>query len=128
MKRIIIVIIPVIVAAIMLVILKTVLFIGYVPTTSMEPTLKEDSIIIGIRRYRRLEKRDIVIFRHEGKLLVKRIAGVGGQHIRLYNQVYIVPQGCYLMLGDNAADSYDSRYWSNPYVPEDDIIAKVLHE
>ena len=128
MKRIIIVIIPVIVAAIMFVILKTILFIGYVPSTSMEPTLKQDSIIIGIRRYRRLEKHDIVIFRHEGKLLVKRIAGVGGQHIRLYNQVYIVPQGCYLMLGDNAADSYDSRYWSNPYVPEDDIIAKVLHE
>ena len=128
MKRIIIVIIPVIVAAIMLVILKTVLFIGYVPSTSMEPTLKQDSIIIGIRRYRRLEKRDIVIFRHEGKLLVKRIAGVGGQHIRLYNQIYIVPQGCYLMLGDNAEDSYDSRYWSNPYVPESDIIAKVLHE
>ena len=66
--------------------------------------------------------------KRQAKLLVKRIAGVGWQHIRLYNQIYVVPQGCYLMLGDNAADSYDSRYWSNPYVPESDIIAKVLHK
>jgi len=31
------------------------------------------------------------------------------------------------MLGDNASDSFDSRYWGDPFVPEGDIIALVLH-
>ncbi len=30
------------------------------------------------------------------------------------------------MLGDNRNNSADARYWSDPYVPEDKILAKVL--
>lgn len=126
MKRIKIVIIPIIAAVIILIVLRTILFVGYVPSTSMEPTFHKDSIIFGIRKFRRLEKRDIVIFRHEGKLLVKRIIGVAGERIRLYDRVYFVPKDNYLMLGDNLMDSYDSRYWDNPYVSKDDILAKVI--
>ena len=126
MKRIKIVIFPIIAAGIILIVLRTILFVGYVPSTSMEPTLYKDSIIIGIRKYRRLEKRDIVIFRHEGKLLVKRIVGVAGERIRLYNRIYFVPEDSYLMLGDNLTDSYDSRYWDNPYIMKSDILAKVI--
>ena len=36
-----------------------------------------------------------------------------------------VPEGCYLVLGDNRNDSYDARYWENTYVTEDEIIGKA---
>jgi len=83
--------------------------------------------------------------------LVKRIIGLPGETVDIKNnQVYInqsqtpleepylrepmesedyhftVPSGCYLMLGDNRNNSADARYWSDPYVPEDKILAKVL--
>ena len=37
-----------------------------------------------------------------------------------------VPEGCYLMLGDNRNHSIDTRGWEDPYVTEDEIKAKVL--
>lgn len=33
-----------------------------------------------------------------------------------------VPEGCYYMFGDNADNSYDSRYWDEPFVSEEDVI------
>ena len=40
-----------ILSSLLLVLMKTVLFLGYVPTESMEPTLKKDSFILGTRLY-----------------------------------------------------------------------------
>ena len=60
---------------------QTVLLIGYVPTASMEPTLKEGSFILGFRHYGKLKSGDIVVFKHEGAQLVKRIAAVPGESI-----------------------------------------------
>ena len=37
-----------------------------------------------------------------------------------------VPEGCYLMLGDNRNDSWDSRYWTNNYVEENQILGESL--
>jgi len=71
-------IVPAFVIAGILILFRFVLFIGYVPTESMEPTLHKDSFIIGSRIFGELDVGDIVVFRHEGKLLVKRIAAVGG--------------------------------------------------
>ena len=61
--------------------MKAVFLFGYVPTASMEPTLPEGSYILGLRIYGELEKGDIIIFKHDGKLLVKRIAALPGEAI-----------------------------------------------
>ena len=83
--------------------------------------------------------------------LVKRIIGLPGETVDIRdNQIYInqsdtpldepylpepmdsenyhfqVPEGCYLMLGDNRNHSRDARDWSAPYVPEEAITAKAL--
>ena len=67
--------------AITLILFKVVFLFGYVPTESMEPTLKKDSYIVGTRIYSRLGVGDIIIFHHDGKLLVKRIAAEEGEPV-----------------------------------------------
>ena len=54
----------------------TVLFVGIVPSSSMEPTIPEGSIILGNRLVGSLGRGDIIVFRHGGKILVKRIVAV----------------------------------------------------
>lgn len=39
-----------------------------------------------------------------------------------------VPEDCYFMMGDNRNNSGDARYWRNPYISKDKMIAKVLFE
>ncbi|WP_300785330.1 signal peptidase I [uncultured Acetatifactor sp.] len=120
--------VPLITMFVTFILLKCVFLIGYVPTESMEPTLERGSYIIGCRIYSSLEVGDIIIFRHDGKLFVKRIAAVGGDTVEKNDVSITVPEGCYYVLGDNADNSYDSRYWEEPFVGEGDMVAKVaLH-
>lgn len=118
--------VPAIAMLLTFILLKCVFLIGYVPTESMEPTLERGSYIIGCRIYSDLETGDIIIFRHDGKLLVKRIAAVEGDIIERNGVSLTVPKGCYYVLGDNVENSYDSRYWENPFVREEDVIAKLV--
>lgn len=67
-----------------------------------------------------------MIFRHAGKLLVKRIVAVGGGQIEHNGTSLTVPEGCYYVLGDNAECSWDSRHWEEPFVEEDEIVAKTI--
>ena len=118
--------IPLLCAVLTLLVFKTILFIGYVPSASMEPTLHQNSIILGLRPHGELETGDIIIFRHGGKLLVKRIAACGGEEIERNGETITVPTDYFYVLGDNAENSYDSRYWEEPFVKAEDVIAVVF--
>ncbi|MBQ9838319.1 MAG: signal peptidase I [Oscillospiraceae bacterium] len=132
--------VPLCLTLLVFLLLRCVLLIGYVPSASMEPTLKENSFIIGTRIYSDLSVGDIVVFRHNGVLMVKRIAAGPGDVIDLSQISFMenlvppdrgwecitVPDGCYYLLGDNQSDSLDSRYWDEPFVASADIVAKLF--
>ena len=42
------------------------------------------------------------------------------------NTIMTVPENSYYVLGDNAEYSDDSRYWEDPFVSHEDVIAKLL--
>ena len=134
-------IIPVLVALRIFLVMRCVFLFGFVPTASMEPTLERDSFILGVRVFSEIRKGDIVIFEHDGRLLVKRVAALPGETVDLSELTYmttlgipirdtdalIVPEDCYYLLGDNVQNSIDSRYWADPFVKREQIVAKMIY-
>lgn len=117
------------------------IILGYVPSVSMEPTIASGSYILGTRLFGELERGDVVIFFQNDRCLVKRIAAVPGDSVAINDltkeavvngdlsdatRTLIVPEECYFMLGDNPAVSVDSRYWEEPFIAIDQILARVI--
>ena len=119
------ILIPVLCTVLTLLIFRTVLIIGYVPSGSMEPAIHANSFVLGLRLYGELKTGDVIIFRHEGKLLVKRIAAVGAETVIHNGAELAVPLDSYYVLGDNADNSRDSRYWSDPFVSGEEVVGRV---
>lgn len=119
-------IIPVVITLAVVILFHSIFFLGYVPTESMEPTLKTGSLILGLRCFDELQNGDIIIFRHDGSYLVKRIAASAGETVIHQNKLIVVPENSFFMLGDNADHSFDSRHWEDPFVSLDDVMAKLL--
>ena len=136
------------------IIMKFIAFVGVVPSLSMYPTIDIGDRFLVQRTYfdKQLEIGDIVVFNsnYEGVVLIKRLIGKAGdeifintkgdvyindilyvnenvvQNISLQEQTFTVPENSYFFLGDNRANSYDSRYWDDPYITEDEILGKAI--
>ena len=119
-------IIPVAITLTVVILFHSIFFLGYVPTESMEPTLKTGSLILGLRCCDDLQNGDIIIFRHDGSYLVKRIAACEGDSLIHQETEVTVPENCFYVLGDNTDSSHDSRYWDNPFVSYENVMAKLL--
>lgn len=117
---------PIIITLVVLILLHVVFMLGYVPSDSMEPTLEAGTLILGLRIHGELEKEDIIIFKHDDTYMVKRIAATEGDVIVHNGQTQTVPADCFYVLGDNQSNSHDSRYWNDPYVKLEDVMAKLL--
>jgi len=148
-----VVIIPI---AIVYFLVRVLFLTSVVQSGSMEPTIMTKDIAVGnavAYKVREPQRGDIVYVKNastEEKLYVKRIIGMPGETVSFKDgYVYIngqkldepyisedvetncdktfeVPEGCYLVLGDNRENSRDSRYWDNPYVKESEIKGKII--
>ena len=127
------------------------LFFAYVPSSSMEPTLFPNDLLLVTKVYNtdNLKRGDIIVFKSSelDELVVKRLIGLPGDLIEFKNSsIYInskkldenylkesynfeghfnVPDNAFFFLGDNRNHSFDSRYWNNPFILKDNIIGKA---
>ena len=135
------------------VIFNKVLMLNLIPSGSMEQTIMTGDIVIATRYdVDEIERFDIVVFippDNRDTYYIKRVIGLPGETVLVYDGdvyidglkidnsfipepmgrsgdgEYVVPEGCYFMMGDNRNHSLDARYWTNKFVPKEDILAKA---
>ena len=116
---------------------------------SMAPSYRQFDLLLtrAVGRDTVLPRGAVVVFRHGGARMLKRVVGVPGDHVELEAgrlfvngrsvdgrprvpgasiQAWRVPKGGYFVAGDNAGASDDSRVWDEPFVPVGDVEAVVI--
>ncbi len=101
------------------------------------------------------QRYDLIIFKfpdNEALLYVKRVIGLPGEEVEIREGLvyvngepqpldsgfvkgepagnfgpYTVPGNMYFVLGDNRAESWDSRYWANTFVDKMKIVGRVVY-
>lgn len=131
---------------------KFLFFRAFVPSESMVPTLNVDDQIIVNRLMikKNLKTGDIIVFESDelDQKMIKRIIGLPGDVVNIENGIvtlngitlkeeyvtynndftgkFIVPNKEILLLGDNRANSNDSRYWRDSFINMKDIEGKAI--
>ena len=127
------------------------LWLTRVQSDSMTPCLRNGQLVwtVRCRSDRGLRRGAVVVVdsRELGCRIVKRIVGLPGEHLRLEGSelrvdgrplaepyaihsssrgTFDVPEGHYLLLGDNRVASNDARAWRHPYVARAEIVGVLL--
>jgi signal peptidase I len=123
-----------------------------IPSESMEPTLTPGDRVIALKvgyYFETPQRKDVIVFRlppDPKQVYVKRLIGIPGDVVEVKDGLAIVngvpltepyvrypggpdygpvtvPEGQYFALGDNRANSGDSRFWG--FVPRKNIIGRA---
>jgi len=117
----------------------------------MEPTFTKNDIV-AVLKSKNINRNDIVAFDYNGKILVKRVIGIGGDIVNISEDgivsineepiaedyainlqegideqeyPYMVPAGTYFVLSDNRDEKFDSRNLDIGPVAKNKIIGKI---
>ena len=134
---------------------RTVLMLNFIPSGSMEGTIRTGDFVLGTRYdigEGDIERYDILVFAlpdEPDTVYIKRVIGLPGETVvvcdgsvyadgvRLDDSfvknpmntkgdgTYVVPDGCYFVMGDNRNQSDDSRFWTEKYVPVENVEGKA---
>jgi len=145
-------IIPILIIAVVLITKTCIIDIAIVKGDSMNPTLKNNDLLLYSKINNNYSRFDIVIMKIDNKYYIKRIIGLPGETIEYkddkllvnkeivdepfnttktsdftLNQICsyeIIPENKYFVLGDNRENSYDSRNYG--LVDASNIKGKII--